>query len=32
LNYLLMFVGGGIGTTLRYGVNVSFGRLFGTSA
>ena len=26
-----MFVGGGIGTTLRYGVNVSFGRLFGTA-
>jgi len=26
-----MFVGGGVGTALRYGVNVSFGRLFGTA-
>jgi CrcB protein len=31
LNYLLMFIGGGIGTALRYGVNVSFGRMFGTA-
>ena len=31
MNYLLMFIGGGIGTALRYGVNVSFGRLFGTA-
>jgi fluoride exporter len=31
VNWVLMFIGGGIGTTLRYGVNVSFGRLFGTA-
>ncbi|MBV9555968.1 MAG: fluoride efflux transporter CrcB [Pseudolabrys sp.] len=31
MNYLLMFVGGGIGTVLRYGINVSFGRMFGTA-
>ena len=31
MNYLIIFVGGGIGATLRHGVNVTFGRLFGTA-
>ena len=31
MNWALMFIGGGLGTVLRYGVNVSFGRLFGTA-
>jgi CrcB protein len=30
MNYLLVFVGGGLGSTLRYGVNVLSGRLLGT--
>jgi CrcB protein len=31
VNYLLVFIGGGLGAALRHGVNVGFGRLFGTS-
>jgi fluoride exporter len=31
MTYLLLFIGGGIGTVLRHGVNVSFSRWFGTS-
>jgi fluoride exporter len=30
MNYLLVFVGGGLGSMLRYWVNVLCGRLFGT--
>lgn len=30
MNYLLVFVGGGLGSVLRYWVNVICGRLFGT--
>ncbi|MBX9709924.1 MAG: fluoride efflux transporter CrcB [Xanthobacteraceae bacterium] len=30
MNYLLVFVGGGLGSMLRYGVNVLCSRLFGT--
>lgn len=30
MNYLLVFVGGGLGSVLRYWVNVLCGRLFGT--
>jgi CrcB protein len=30
MNYLLVFIGGGLGSTLRYWVNVLCGRLFGT--
>ena len=29
--YLLVFIGGGIGTAMRHGVNVAFARWFGTS-
>ena len=29
--YLLVFVGGGFGAMVRHGVNVAFGRWFGTS-
>jgi fluoride ion exporter CrcB/FEX len=28
--YLLLFIGGGIGTVLRHGVNVAFARWFGS--
>lgn len=31
MNYLLVFIGGGLGSMLRYGVNVLCGRLFGTN-
>ena len=31
MTYLLLFIGGGIGTILRHSVNVSFSRWFGTS-
>lgn len=31
MNYLLVFVGGGLGSMLRYGVNVLCGRLLGTN-
>ncbi len=31
MTYLLLFIGGGIGTVLRHSVNVSFSRWFGTS-
>jgi CrcB protein len=30
MDYLLVFVGGGIGAALRHGVNVAFARWFGT--
>jgi CrcB protein len=30
LTYVLVFLGGGIGSALRHGVNVAFGRWFGT--
>ena len=29
--YVLVFVGGGMGAALRHGINVAFGRWFGTS-
>jgi len=29
--YLLVFIGGGLGTLLRHGVNVAFSRWFGTA-
>ena len=31
MNYALVFLGGGIGAALRYGINVAFGRAFGTA-
>lgn len=31
MNYLIVFVGGGVGAALRHGVNVGFARLFGTA-
>jgi len=31
MNYLLVFVGGGLGAALRHAVNVGCGRAFGTS-
>ena len=31
MNYVLVFVGGGLGATLRHLVNVVSGRLFGTA-
>src|SRR5262245_42823632 len=30
MSYLLVFLGGGIGATMRHGVNVAFARWFGT--
>ncbi|MBV9954898.1 MAG: fluoride efflux transporter CrcB [Pseudolabrys sp.] len=31
MNYLLVFLGGGLGASARYGINVAFGRAFGTA-
>jgi CrcB protein len=31
MDYLLVFVGGGVGAALRHGVNVAFARWFGTN-
>ena len=31
MNYLLVFFGGGLGASLRHGVNMASGRLFGTA-
>ena len=31
MNFAIVFLGGGLGAALRYGVNVWFGRWFGTS-
>lgn len=31
MNYLIVFLGGGVGAALRHGFNVGFARLFGTA-